>query len=346
MSERTEPNRPPSGESEKVVSLEDIPLHSTNLLSLLDEEGTIHYQSPSIERLLGFDQEDLVGVSCTECFHPEDREAVYDAFTNVVATDDYVVEAIEYRHLRDDGSYSWVESVTSSHPTSEGYYVINTRDVSEHKRQREELERANERLTEFATIVSHDLRNPLGVVSGLLRRFRRENDSEYLDSMAEAVERMARMIDKLRTLTMGQQRVTDMTPVGIAARAEAAWATTETGDSQLSVRIDPDIEYEADLGLLDHIFENLFRNAVSHNRSPVTVTVGSLAERSGFYVADDGTGIPAEAVEDVVEHGYSTASDGTGVGLTIVSDFVAAHGWELAITDSESGGARFELYTD
>ncbi|MEA1932014.1 MAG: PAS domain-containing sensor histidine kinase [Euryarchaeota archaeon] len=332
-----------------MISLADIPLHSTNLLSLLDEDGVIHYQSPSIERLLGFDQDELLGVSCTEVFHPDDREAVYDAFKNVVASDgsdEFVVEAIEYRHLMGDGSYRWVESVTSSDPTADGYYVINTRDISTQRQQRHALERANERLTKFATIVTHDLRNPLSVVTGRLRRARKSNPSEALDAMVEPLDRMARMIDKLRTLTTSQRRTITTTAVPIAARAETAWSSTETGDSELRVQIDPGVEYEADFGLLDHIFENLFRNAVVHNPEPVTVTVGSLGERAGFYVADDGNGIPAEQAEAVLEYGYSTAGAGTGVGLTIVSDFVAAHGWELEIFDAADGGARFEIYTD
>lgn len=330
----------------QVISLEDIPLRSTNLLSLLDADGIVRYQSPSVERLLDFDRDELVGVSCTEVFHPDDRERVYDAFKNIVSSTEYVVEAIEYRHLTGDGTYLWVESVTSSNPTSEGYYVINTRDISVQKRQYEELQQANERLTEFADIVAHDLRNPLSVVSGRLKRARTECDSDSLDGMVDPLDRMARMIDKLRTLTKHQRRATRTTPMPVAARAEAAWSMTETGDSDLCLPIDPAIEYEADLGLLDHIFENLFRNAVIHNPEPVTVTVGSLADQPGFYVADDGRGIPAEQVDEVLKYGYSTVREGTGIGLTIVADFVAAHGWKLAITEVEDGGARFEIYVD
>ncbi|MDS0280693.1 sensor histidine kinase [Haloarcula onubensis] len=330
-------------ESDGTISLEDIPLHSTNLLSLLDERGVIRYQSPSIERLLGFDQDELVGVPCTDCFHPDDREAVYAAFENVVASDEFVVEAIEYRHLTGDGSYAWVESVTSSNPTSNGYYVINTRDISVRKRQRKELERANERLKEFANTVSHDLQNPLGVARGRLRRVRQASDDEDLDAMVEPLDRMARMIDELRTLTARRRRAVETAPVPVASRAEAAWDTTETGDSDLRVLLDRETEYEADFGLLDHVFENLFRNAVVHNPGPVTVTVGPLADRRGFYVADDGTGIPSERADAVLEYGYSTAGAGTGVGLTIVSEFVEAQGWTLAVTDAEDGGARFEI---
>lgn len=335
-----------TGAAERVISLEDIPLHSTNLLSLLDADGTIRYQSPSVERLLGFAQDETVGRSCTEVFHPDDRERVSDAFENVVSNDEYVVEAVEYRHLTGDGTYLWVESVTSSYPTSDGHYVINTRDISTRKQQREDLQRANDRLREFAAIVSHDLRNPLGVVSGRLKRAREDHEIDALDSMVEPLDRMARMIDKLRTLTNQQRRAARTTLLAIAPRAEAAWSTTETGDSDLRVLLDPAVEFEADLGLLDHIFENLFRNAVVHNPEPVTVTVGRLADGSGFYVADDGTGIPATRVDDVLEYGYSTASEGTGAGLTIVSDFVAAHGWALTITDADDGGARFEIHVD
>ena len=346
MSEYTEETPHDAEPSDRVISLKDIPLHSTNLLSLLDEDGIIHYQSPSITRLLDFEQRDLIGVSCTECFHPDDRERVYDAFMNVVSNDSFVVEAIEYRHLNAAGEYTWVESVASSNPTADGYYVINTRDISVRKQQREALQRANERLKKLATIVSHDLRNPLAVVRGRLRRARTEHESESLNGMVDPLDRMARLIDELQTLTTSRQRATNLTPISIAKRAEAAWATTETSDSDLRLRIDPDTEYAADLGLLDHIFENLFRNAVVHNETPVTVTVGSLADRPGFYVADDGTGIPAEQVDSVLEYGHSTISAGTGVGLTIVSDFVAAHDWTLAITDTANGGARFEIETD
>jgi len=77
----------------------------------------------------------------------------------------------------------------------------------------------------------------------------------------------------------------------------------------------------------------------------VTVTVGPLEDRPGFYVSDTGTGIPANDVDDVLDEGYTTDDEGTGFGLGIVAEFVEVHGWELTITESEAGGARFEIYT-
>ena len=73
----------------------------------------------------------------------------------------------------------------------------------------------------------------------------------------------------------------------------------------------------------------------------MTVTLGELAD--GFYVEDDGRGIPPEERGDVLEAGYSTTDQGTGIGLRIVEQVVDAHGWEIDVTESAEGGARFEI---
>ncbi|MFC7195567.1 ATP-binding protein [Halosimplex aquaticum] len=63
----------------------------------------------------------------------------------------------------------------------------------------------------------------------------------------------------------------------------------------------------------------------------------------GFYVADDGPGIPAEERDAVTEQGYTTAESGSGSGLAIVSEIATDNEWDLVVTESESGGARFEF---
>jgi len=90
---------------------------------------------------------------------------------------------------------------------------------------------------------------------------------------------------------------------------------------------------------------------------PVTITIGVLddflrgsraesaepAPRSGFYVADDGVGIPAERRDRVLDDGYSTRPSGTGFGLSIVREIADAHDWTVEVTESADGGARFEF---
>jgi len=78
-----------------------------------------------------------------------------------------------------------------------------------------------------------------------------------------------------------------------------------------------------------------------HRAAGLTVRIGDL--EGGFYVEDDGDGIPPARREAVLEPGYSTAPDGTGFGLNIVRRVAEAHGWSLSVTESSAGGARFEF---
>jgi signal transduction histidine kinase len=108
--------------------------------------------------------------------------------------------------------------------------------------------------------------------------------------------------------------------------------------------------------VLRQVFENLFANALQHGGPSVTVTIGELRMLTvpvdgsegdepalvGFYVADDGPGIPAELREDLFEMGVSGAG-GTGYGLAIVRQFAVDHGWTVSATRSADGGARFEF---
>jgi PAS domain S-box-containing protein len=132
--------------AEGAQPLDVLPLHSTDLLTLLDVEGIVRYESPSIERLYGFDQDELVGEQVAEYFHPADRERVLAAFEAVVSGEDHHVEAVEYRHRQADGSYKWIESVASSNPTPAGNYVVNSRDISERKERERDLRRAQEQV--------------------------------------------------------------------------------------------------------------------------------------------------------------------------------------------------------
>jgi len=77
------------------------------------------------------------------------------------------------------------------------------------------------------------------------------------------------------------------------------------------------------------------------DESDVMVTVGVLTD--GFYVEDDGPGIPPDRRDRVFDSGYTSAEDGTGLGLNIVERIVEAHGWEIAVTEGHDGGARFEI---
>lgn len=102
-------------------------------------------------------------------------------------------------------------------------------------------------------------------------------------------------------------------------------------------------EIDADEPYLRHLFRNLLENAVEHGGPDVTVTVGELDD--GFYVADDGPGIPTDERDAIFEEGYTTAGDngGTGLGLAFVRKLAEVYEWDVTVAESEEDGARFEF---
>ncbi|RJX43520.1 hypothetical protein DM826_06205 [Halonotius aquaticus] len=230
--------------------------------------------------------------------------------------------------------------------------LIRLHEITERKAREQQLRDQNEHLDEFASIVSHDLRSPLNVAKGRLKMAGRECDSEEIEDAQAALTRMESMIDDLLTMARTSQTIDATEPVGLAAAARTAWTYSDVDECTLQASVPEDVKIAADRDRLLQVFENLYVNAAEHNETPVTVRVGVLGDgglatdagqRSGFYVADDGTGIDATDHDDVFESGYTAASGGTGFGLAIVQDIVAAHNWEITVTDSSDGGARFEI---
>ncbi|MFB6156500.1 MAG: PAS domain S-box protein [Haloferacaceae archaeon] len=212
-------------------------------------------------------------------------------------------------------------------------------DITAQKRREKRLERQNERLDEYASVISHDLRNPLNLLSGALDLAEGTGDSEHFERARRAADRMDRLIDDLLTLARQGDRVDDPDAVDLARVVERSWEAVEGEGRELEVAVEGRVP--ADEGRLRRLFENLFRNSVEHGGDDVTVTVGDLPD--GFYVADDGPGVPEADRDQVFDSGYSTADEGTGFGLAIVRRIAEAHGWEVRLTTAADGGARFEF---
>ena len=217
--------------------------------------------------------------------------------------------------------------------------ILVLKDISEIKQQEQVLERQNERLEEFASVVSHDLRNPLNVAQGRIKLAKEECDTDHIDPAERGIERSLDLIEDMLELARAGQEVSDTEPVEVADLAHSCWETVETDDATVVVELESTIQ--ADRNRLRQLLENLSRNAVEHGGGDVTVRIGSLPE--GFYVEDDGPGIADDERESVWESGYSNEEDGTGLGLSIVKQIIESHDWDVRITNGSEGGARFEI---
>lgn len=202
-----------------------------------------------------------------------------------------------------------------------------------------ELERQNDRLEKFANILSHDLRNPLQVATGTLEILQERYDDEHLDRVESAHERIEEIIEETLLLAESGQSIDSTESVSLADFVDRCRTTVDL--ESVNLEVENSAAIVVDVSRLQRLLENVFRNAVEHAGSGVTVRVGTLP--NGFYVEDDGPGIPPEDRDAVAESGYSTKENGTGFGLAFVAEIAEAHGWNMQITEGSDGGARFEF---
>jgi len=308
---------------------------------VLGPEARVQEVNGPLLEMLGYAREDIVGTPATTYFDEDGVERFEKEIRRLVSDPSGGVSTVEATLQHADGDETPVDvSLTVLKHDGEFDGTVGVvRDVTERRERERELERQNERLEDFAGIVSHDLRNPLNVATGRLDLAREECESEHLEAVDRSLDRMADLIEELLALARERDDVTDPDSVSLSEAVEAARQTVDTADATLEAAVSGRVE--ADESRLKQLLENLIRNAVDHGGADVTIRIGDLP--NGFYVADDGPGIPASDRDQVFESGYSTDPEGTGFGLSIVGDVADAHGWDVSVTASDDGGARFEV---
>jgi len=316
------------------VARDNLVRNMTDPVVTLDGKNRVVDCNPAARDLCGV-EDDYVGMHGEAFFAPFPN--LVERFGDVmgVSTEVTVEDGDDVRHfdLR-------ITPVRDEWGEQSGQLIV-LRDVTARKRREQELEQKNERLDQFATFLSHDLRNPLQVASGHASLARETGETAHIERVESSLARMEEMVADLRTLTQADEHHVETTRIDLESVAHDAWAGVDLDDASLLV--ESSCLVVADREFLLHALENLFRNAVDHGSAGVTVSVGCLDSNTGFYVADDGPGIPHEECEKILEYGYTTADEGTGIGLSIVRTVADAHGWDLAITESADCGARFEF---
>lgn len=194
---------------------------------------------------------------------------------------------------------------------------------------------------ELAGILSHELRNPLTNAQLYVELAQRDCDSEYLATAVESLERMETLIETFTAVAQTGEDGTEVECVELQEIARRSWADLESSQAQLDVLTDCSVR--ADRTQLQQLLENLFRNAVEHGAEDVLVRVGTLNDESGFFVEDDGEGMPDEEQSRVFEYGYTTSETGTGYGLAIVREIARVHDWNVNLTEGIDGGVRIEV---
>jgi PAS domain S-box-containing protein len=295
--------------------------------------------SPSYERQTGITTEEVQGQTPQAVFGEEQGTELAANYHRCVKAG----EPISYQEELpvSEGARFWQTKLAPVVSDGEITRLVGvTRNVTERVERERQLRQQNERLGEFASVISHDLRSPLNVAQGRAALLAEQGESEHLDPLLQALDRMEAIVEDTLTLARQGDTISETESVSLTNLVGKCWATVDTGEA--AIEIVDEMTFQADPDRLRHVFENLFRNAVEHGGSDVTVRVGCHNEL-GIYVEDNGPGIPVEKRDEVFEPGHSSAQGGTGFGLTIVKRIVEAHGWELSVADGTDGGARFEF---
>ncbi|MDQ2073271.1 PAS domain S-box protein [Haloarcula sp. H-GB4] len=374
--------------------LEAILENTTTPMFMKDDEGRYLFVNHGYREMTGRTDAEIVGRTDFELYPKETAEAVRANDRAVLHTGQPL--EVEERIVIDGEAQQYLTTKVPIYDTGERSDPDNpvavfgvASDITDIRKQEQELQRERDRLAEFASVVSHDLRSPLSVAQGRLELTRTTGDESHLEGIETALDRMERIIDDVLLLARQGRDIQETAPVSLHDAVADAWemVSQDAADGTL-VFADTDkrdVTITADRPRLLQLLENLLRNSVEHGstRSPmgsdnsvkqesaeprsqahtnadhgtassqtksvdatdgsggVNITIGAMKE--GFYVTDDGPGIPEDERETLFEAGYSTSEDGSGFGLAIVDRIAEAHGWSVDVAESADGGARFEI---
>lgn len=304
---------------------------------VLDTDGRIRALNDAFCALVGEDRAELVGEPIVSI--PTSGTALEGLQTAVETGENGDIETdgelVDLTPERDSRSEFGQLSVQTTEVGGDRYVVGILSDVTE-------LKHKTERLEKLASVLSHDLRNPIQVAELNLQALQASlpEERDEVEAVERAIDRIEDLTEKLVSVARTGEEALKREAVEVESCSRRAWDGVATERAELLVESEETPQCQVDQVRFEQLLGNLFRNAIDHGGEDVTVWFGW--EDSGFYVEDDGLGIPADERERIFEMGYSNHPGG-GLGLAIVSEIAQAHGWEVTVTEGRKGGARFEF---
>jgi PAS domain S-box-containing protein len=314
-----------------------------DIITILEVDGTIRYESPSVTHVLGYELDEIVGQNAFSYIHHEDLPNVLRVFMDALSIPG-ATRRVEYRFLHRDGTWRFLETLGTNlihHPHVAGV-VVNSRDVTERRRAEQELQEANDRLEtrvlertreivevmakleeahlqqrQFVANASHDLRTPLAVIRTELDLFQMGGP---IDSRTEkTLQRVAaelRMLEQLAEDLLMLATIDQHMPADRSHRVRLdeflleciARLTKISQEKNISwdIQIDEPVELRCDSSSLDRAITNVLNNAIKYSYDGGTIRV-RLRLRGGdavVVVADQGPGIPEHDLPNVFNRFY------------------------------------------
>ena len=323
----------------------------------IHQDGRIVFTNRQLLLMLGFREEEFIGLSISCLIHPDEVEEVMSRAWNRYNGKE-VIDTYESQLIRKDGSI--MPSIISNavvEYNGKRATLITIVDITESK-LRKELEQVNQELEMFAYSVSHDLRAPLRSIDGfsqaLLEDYEEQLDDEgqdYLRRIRAASQRMASMIDAILQLSRIGRYEMRRKQVNLSALAQdiAADLKVTDPDRQVEFVIAEGVVASGDPTLIRTALENLIGNAwkftQKHENARIEFGVVRQGKKSIYYVRDNGAGFDMRYADKLFapfQRLHSTAEyKGTGVGLASVQRIVHRHGGNIRAESAVGKGTTF-----
>jgi len=335
----------------------------------VDLTGRFMKVNRSLCEILGYSEKELIGRSVKEVSHPEDRDLT-DAQRARLHEGGLDSVRFEKRYLKNGGSIVWVDLAVAVARDAHGhpqYEVALFDDITARKAAEaalrgahEELKRSNAELEQFAYVASHDLQEPLRMVSSytqlLMRRYGDKLDGdakEFTAFIVDGATRMKQLIEDLLAYSRVGTRDKNFKPVGAESPLERALANLRAAiqDSGATVTRDKLPTVRCDEVQLAQLFQNLIGNALKFRKPDAApaVHVGAAdhGEEWEFTVRDNGIGIEPQYFERifmVFQRLHNKGEyPGTGIGLAIVKKVVERHGGRIWVQSQLGAGTTFHF---
>lgn len=201
-----------------------------------------------------------------------------------------------------------------------------------------ELEEQKQKLEDFNSLLSHDLKNPLINAIGYIQVARDTREKEDLQTAEESIKKAIRILEEVSAIPVTPEDLDKKDKVRLERAFKQAHDEME---SEVDYNVE-DTAIHASRPNLVRLLSKLIENSIQHNEKQVKIEAGPMED--GFYYEDNGKGMQDEDKSKILERGY-TSEGGQGIGLYVVKRIVDAHEWHMEMTESSEGGARFEFHT-
>lgn len=356
---------------ESEIKFRSIIQNTSDIISIVDEQGVFLYLSPAVHKILGYTPEELIGTPSIQLFVDEDKDAAVANFRDGLKQPG-VTTINEFRFKRKDGSVVYLESTSTflQHDKIIKGIIFNSRDISERKRSEQlqkekELEIEKGKLKEqFLANMSHEIRTPLNAILGMTRLLLKTKVDEeqlfHLQAIYKSSQNLLVIINDILDFAKIESGKMELEEIDfdlhdvIKNASEILRFKAEEKGIKLLTEINPSVPQYVigDPVRLNQIILNLGGNAVKFTeKGSVCIRVHSTPSGTlhniRFEVIDTGIGIAEDKIGKVFESFSQAGKDitrkygGTGLGLSISKQLVEMHGGSIGLHSKIGVGTTF-----